>query len=166
MIPTYCYRITSTPEQEVLGKILIMARSLSYPDNWTEIATAIKESAGYRCHRCHCQCLPPTNSYRHLDLSLRRSLSAQVHHIDGNPDRNHPANLICLCAGCHLRVHRHHPLPIPGQLSLDLKLPTIRRSRKSQRKQRIQIAFVDLISRLPRLPLDEIEQLELDLQVK
>ena len=42
----------------------------------------------------------------------------QVHHLDRNPARNDRANLVCVCAGCHLRLHRHHPKPTPGQLSL------------------------------------------------
>jgi hypothetical protein len=60
-----------------------MALTLEYPDNWAEIATTVKQAAGYRCNHCGLKCLPPHNSYRHLDLSLRRKLSAQVHHLDG-----------------------------------------------------------------------------------
>jgi 5-methylcytosine-specific restriction endonuclease McrA len=133
----------------------------SYPDNWTEIATTIKRSAGYLCSRCGLTCLPPTGSYRHLDLSLRRRLSAQVHHLDGDPSHNERSNLVCLCAGCHLRVHRHHPRPTPGQLSLKLKLPKVRRSRQKYRD--FQLTLTDLIERLPQLPMESHEQLELEL---
>jgi 5-methylcytosine-specific restriction endonuclease McrA len=133
----------------------------SYPDNWTEIATAIKRSAGYLCSRCGLTCLPPTGSYRHLDLSLRRRLSAQVHHIDGDPSHNDRSNLVCLCAGCHLRVHRHNPRPTPGQLSLKLKVPKVRRSRQKYRD--FQLTLTDLIDRLPQLPMESHEQLELEL---
>jgi hypothetical protein len=141
-----------------------MALTLEYPDNWTEIAAAIKQAAGYRCNRCGLKCLPPHNSYRHLDLSLRRKLSAQVHHLDGNPARNDTSNLICLCSGCHLRMHRHRPQPTPGQLSLKLKLPKIRKSR--QHKQNWQLTLTDLIDRLPRLSVELHQQLELDLSIR
>ena len=133
---------------------------LGYPENWTELAATVKQSAGYRCNRCGLKCLPP-NSYRHLDLSLRRKLSAQVHHLDGNPAQNDRSNLVCLCSGCHLIMHRHRPQPTPGQLSLKLKLPKVRRS--SQNKQNWQLTLADLIDRLPRLSVELHQQLELDL---
>ena len=75
-----------------------MALTLDYPDNWSDIAATVKQAAGYRCNRCGLKCLPPHNSYRHLDLSLRRKLSAQVHHLDGNPAQNDTSNLVCLCS--------------------------------------------------------------------
>ena len=143
------------------SQIKIMALTLDYPDNWSDIATTVKQAAGYRCNRCGLKCLPPNNSYRHLDLSLRRKLSAQVHHLDGNPAQNDRSNLVCLCSGCHLRMHRHRPQPTPGQLSLKLKLPKVRRSR--QNKQNWQLTLADLIERLPRLSVELYQQLELDL---
>ena len=76
-----------------------MALTSDYPNNWAEIASAIKLAAGYRCRRCSLKCLPPTDSYRHLDLSLRRRLSAQVHHIDHNPACNDRSNLVCHTLG-------------------------------------------------------------------
>ncbi len=136
-----------------------MALLSEYPDNWTEIATAIKRAAGYRCNNCGLKCLPPASSYRHLGLSLRRRLSAQVHHLDRNPRHNDRANLVCLCSGCHIRQHRHHPQPSPGQLSLKLKLPANRRSRRKPRN--FQMTVADLIERLPRLSMESVEQLEL-----
>jgi 5-methylcytosine-specific restriction endonuclease McrA len=140
-----------------------MALTLDYPDNWTDIATTVKQAAGYRCNRCGLKCLPPKNSYRHLDLSLRRKLSAQVHHLDGNPAQNDRSNLVCLCSGCHLRMHRHLPRPTPGQLSLKLKLPKVRRVRQSKRNW--QLTLADLIDRLPRLSVELHRQLELDLSI-
>jgi 5-methylcytosine-specific restriction endonuclease McrA len=141
-----------------------MALSLEYPNDWTEIALSVKQAAGYRCNRCGLKCLPSNDSYRHLDLSLRRKLSAQVHHIDGNPSQNNTANLVCLCSGCHLRMHRHRPQPTPGQLSLKLKLPKGRRTQ--QYKQNWQLTLADLIDRLPQLPLTLHRQLELDLSTR
>ena len=146
------------------SQIKIMALTLDYPDNWSDIATTVKQSAGYRCNRCGLKCLPPNNSYRHLDLSLRRKLSAQVHHLDGNPAQNEKSNLVCLCSGCHLRMHRHRPQPTPGQLSLKLKLPKVRRPRQHQ--SNFQLTLADLIARLPQLPLILHQQLELDLSIR
>jgi 5-methylcytosine-specific restriction endonuclease McrA len=139
-----------------------MALTCEYPANWTKIATEIKRSAGYHCNRCGLRCLPPAHSYRHLDLSLRRRLSAQVHHIDGNPSHNDLTNLVCLCSGCHLAMHRHRPQPTPGQLSLKLKLPKVKVRRVRQDRRNFQLTLVDLIFRLPQLPLIWHKQLELD----
>ena len=148
-------------KHSLLRKFRIMVLILGYPDNWTEIAATVKQAAGYRCNRCGLKCLPPNNSYRHLELSLRRKLSAQVHHLDGNPAQNDRSNLVCLCSGCHLRMHRHRPQPTPGQLSLKLKLPKVRKSRQNHRN--FQLTLTDLIDRLPQLPLMLHQQLELDL---
>ena len=65
-----------------------MSQPVGYSEDWSEIANAIKQTAGYRCSSCGLRCLSASNSYRHLDLSLRRRLCAQVHHIDGNPSHN------------------------------------------------------------------------------
>jgi 5-methylcytosine-specific restriction endonuclease McrA len=153
---------TQRPKHSLMSKFRIMALTLDYPDNWTELAATVKQSAGYRCNRCGLKCLPPHNSYRHLELSLRRKLSAQVHHLDGNPAQNDRSNLVCLCSGCHLRMHRHRPQPTPGQLSLKLKLPKVRRSRPL--KQNWQLTLADLIDRLPQLPLTLHRQLTLNLE--
>ena len=141
-----------------------MALTSDYAKNWAEIASAIKRAAGYRCGRCGLKCLPPTASYHHLKLSLRRRLSAQVHHINRNPACNDRSNLICLCSGCHLRIHRHCPSPTPGQLSLKLKLPKIRKFR--QHNQNWQLTLADLIERLPQLPQTLHRQLELELAAR
>jgi 5-methylcytosine-specific restriction endonuclease McrA len=138
-----------------------MVLTSDYPTDWAEIATEVKRAAGYRCNRCGLKCLPSNPSYQHLALSLRRQLSAQVHHLDGNPAQNDKSNLVCLCSGCHLRMHRHRPQPTPGQLSLKLKLPKVRRAR--QKHHNFQLTLADLIERLPQLPLMLHQQLELDL---
>jgi 5-methylcytosine-specific restriction endonuclease McrA len=128
-----------------------------YPCDWKEISETIKLTAGYQCQKCGLNCLPNKKSYQHLDLSIRRKLIAQVHHIDQDPSNNDRSNLICLCSGCHLREHRHRPAPSPGQLALKVKVRT-----KTSRKQKIKVrqeSFFDLIDRLPTLP--KAEQLEL-----
>jgi 5-methylcytosine-specific restriction endonuclease McrA len=142
-----------------------MPLTREYPENWTELATAIKRSVGYHCNRCGLKCLPPAHSYRHLDLSLRCRLSAQVHHIDGDPSHNDHANLVCLCSGCHLAMHRYRPQITLGQLSLKLKLPKVKVRRVRQNQRNLQLTLVDLILRLPQLPLMLHRQLELDLAI-
>lgn len=39
----------------------------------------------------------------HIDVTKR---SAPVHHIDGNEKNNDTKNLVTLCIGCHLLIHR------------------------------------------------------------
>ena len=60
-------------------------------------------------------------------------------------------------------MHRHRPQPTPGQLSLKLKLPKVRRVR--QHKQNWQLTLADSIDRLPRLSVELHRQLELDLSI-
>lgn len=68
-----------------------MKREL-YPDNWDEIARAVKEEAGWRCQRC----------WRAHDKS-RPDAILTVHHLDRNPSNCKKDNLIALCARCHLQ---------------------------------------------------------------
>jgi predicted HNH restriction endonuclease len=131
----------------------------NYPDNWKEIADTIKNTAGYQCQKCGLRCLPNSDSYRHLALSIRRKFIAQVHHIDRNPSNNDRSNLICLCSGCHLRQHRHQSVITPGQLSLKIKVRgKIGRRPRSKPQQE---SLLDLIDRLPTLP--RTDQLKLNL---
>ena len=65
-------------------------RSHDYPENWDEIATAIKEAAGWKCERCgHPH--DPENGY----------MLTVAHMI---PDKSlvEPWNLASLCQRCHL----------------------------------------------------------------
>jgi hypothetical protein len=61
-------------------------------------------------------------------------------------------------------MHRHRPQQTPGQLSLELKLPKVKRRRTRPDRRNFQLTLVDLIFRLPQLPLALHHQLELDLQ--
>lgn len=94
-----------------------------YPENWNQIATAIKQQSGYCCQRCGMQCLPPGRGYRHLSRRVRSKYTAQVHHRDRQPANNNPDNLVALCTGCHLHYHQGQKGNItPGQLSLPLEI--------------------------------------------
>lgn len=73
-----------------------MKREL-YPDNWEEIALAIKGAADWRCEGCGKQCRRPGES---LDTHQRTLTTA---HLDHNPANCEPSNLRALCAPCHLR---------------------------------------------------------------
>lgn len=73
-----------------------------YPANWKEIATAVKDAAGWKCEECGKQCRKPGEP---LDTH-RRTLT--VHHIDHVPKNCDPSNLIALCAPCHLKADKEH----------------------------------------------------------
>ncbi|MEC4988842.1 MAG: HNH endonuclease [Oscillatoria sp. PMC 1068.18] len=89
-----------------------------YPDNWKEIATAIKEAAEWKCSKCHRQCLKPGEKTER-SLSERIAYTLAVHHWNRNPDDNRVENLVALCTGCHLSYHQGGKSNVsPGQLKL------------------------------------------------
>jgi len=63
-----------------------------YPDNWKEIATAVKDRAGWRCENPDCG--------HANDWAAGYVLT--VHHRDGNPMNNAPENTVALCQRCHM----------------------------------------------------------------
>ena len=66
-----------------------------YPDNWHEIARAVKEAAGWKCQNPKC-------SIDHIgDGTMGSCLT--VHHPDRDPENEPHARKIALCARCHLR---------------------------------------------------------------
>lgn len=65
---------------------------MAYPDDWQEIAQAVKEAAGWCCEDC---------SHPH---SFRLRYVLTVHHLDGNPANCDHTNLVALCQRCHLRI--------------------------------------------------------------
>jgi hypothetical protein len=62
-----------------------------YPDNWSEIAKHIKDSAGWCCSACDA----PHGPSPHI---------LTVHHLDHNPANCEYDNLLALCQRCHLRL--------------------------------------------------------------
>ena len=74
-----------------------------YPENWGEIAVAVKKAAGWCCERCG----------RLHDPSAGYTLT--VHHLDGDPSNCEESNLVALCQRCHLHVQAKL---LPGQMML------------------------------------------------
>lgn len=64
----------------------------TYPDNWREIATAVKDAAGWTCVRCGAP----------HDPAAGRCLT--IHHADLDPGNSRWFNLWPLCQACHLSV--------------------------------------------------------------
>lgn len=69
-----------------------------YPADWPEIATRIKERAGWRCEACE----RPGDGHNSLG----------VHHLNGQPGDCQPPNLVALCWSCHTAAHRLRPRPV------------------------------------------------------
>ena len=63
-----------------------------YPADWREIATAIKDAAGWKCERCGHE-HDPANGY-----------TLTVHHLDMNKANCAAWNLAPLCQRCHLSI--------------------------------------------------------------
>jgi hypothetical protein len=66
--------------------------SNEYPENWTEIATAIKAAASWRCVRCG----HPNDAISGHVLT--------VHHLDGDKSNCRWWNCPALCQRCHLSI--------------------------------------------------------------
>lgn len=92
----------------------------AYPSEWREIATRVKEQAGWRCIRCrhphdphgrramvitcepdcrHAQMVGP-----HGEKYSDRARCLTVHHLDGDKGNSAWWNLLALCQVCHLQV--------------------------------------------------------------
>ncbi len=93
--------------------------SRKYPSNWKEITRALKESANWRCSCCGKRCYKPGEIPEDLTRSQWTANILQVHHRNHDPSENELWNLQCVCAACHLNLHRSRVSPVsPGQLSL------------------------------------------------
>ena len=90
-----------------------------YPSNWKEIAYRAKESSDWRRSCCGKRCYRPGERPEHLTRSEWSANILQVHHRNHDPSENELWNLQCVCAACHLGLHRSRLSPVsPGQLSL------------------------------------------------
>ncbi len=74
-----------------------------YPPNWPEIATRVKERAGWRCENCG----HPHDPQGYYCLT--------VHHINGDPSDCRERNLVALCQRCHLSIQAKYK---PGQMMM------------------------------------------------
>lgn len=68
-----------------------------YPENWSEIATEVKDTAGWKCQVCGVQCRKPG------DVFLTHRLTLTVAHINHVESDCRPENLVAACAPCHLK---------------------------------------------------------------
>jgi hypothetical protein len=64
----------------------------NYPDNWKDIAQAVKDAAGWKCVRC---------GHRH---EQETGYVLTVHHLDINPANCAWWNIPALCQRCHLTI--------------------------------------------------------------
>lgn len=78
-----------------------MQREL-YPDDWEEIAMAVKEEADWKCEECGMQCRRPGEPFD----THRRTLT--VSHQNHDPSDCRRENLKALCSACHLRYDAKH----------------------------------------------------------
>lgn len=63
-----------------------------YPENWREIARAVKERHDWKCERCG-----------HVN-ELESGHVLTVHHLDGEKSNCADWNLAALCQRCHLTI--------------------------------------------------------------
>ena len=93
--------------------------SKRYPKNWSSLALAVKEAAGWKCQCCGKRCYKPGERPENLTRSQWMANILQVHHRDYDPSNNSLSNLQPLCSACHLNVHKSQYRSISeGQLSL------------------------------------------------
>ena len=69
-----------------------------YPDNWDDLAFAIKDAAGWKCEACGKQCYRPGE--KHKDT---RKTATVAHIVPVEFGGNDPNNLLCACSVCHLK---------------------------------------------------------------
>jgi 5-methylcytosine-specific restriction endonuclease McrA len=88
-----------------------------YPANWKQISKQTIENAHNKCELCYAPngvkvirlkileaTFPWYETVRTKDFT---KIVLTVHHIDCDPQNNHPYNLIALCQKCHLRLDKY-----------------------------------------------------------
>ena len=68
-----------------------------YPDDWKDIAKAVKEAAGWKCEKCGKQCRFPGDEF---DTHRRTLTVAHINHVENDC---RPENLVALCPACHFQ---------------------------------------------------------------
>ena len=90
-----------------------------YPDNWEDIANAVKRSVNWKCSKCGLQCIAPDQDTSKLSRSEKMAITLTVHHRNYIPEDNRWDNLWAVCTACHLSYHTRRKGNVsPGQLSL------------------------------------------------
>ncbi len=77
-----------------------------YPDNWEEIALAVKNEADWHCEECGKSCWRPgevSSASIKADRSTWAKFTLTVAHLDHQPSNCDRSNLKALCAPCHCR---------------------------------------------------------------
>lgn len=67
-----------------------------YPENWKEIAFAVKDAAGWKCEKCGKQCRRPKEKF---DTHKRTLTVAHINHVEQDCREE---NLVAMCPKCHL----------------------------------------------------------------
>jgi hypothetical protein len=111
-----------------------MQREL-YPPEWEEIAGQIKADAGYCCEGCGKQCRGPGEA---LDTHKRTLTVAHINHTPADCAR---ANLVALCAPCHLKYDA------PAK-----RLRAIARQRELHMKTELVNLLATIANKPPRKP--------------
>jgi hypothetical protein len=92
-----------------------------YPENWRDIAAAVKEKADWRCEACG-------NPHGKSPYVLT------VHHLNHRPMDCRDDNLLACCQRCHLRCQGMRPRPTT-------KEEAIRRLRQRYEAEQGQLAL-------------------------
>jgi hypothetical protein len=111
----------------------------AYPENWKQLALAVKEAVGWVCQDCGMQCRRPGEPFD----THKRTMS--VHHLgapkdDGSEGDMHdkmdvrPVNLLALCSACHLARD------LPGHVA---------HAAETRRKRKLQAGQRELFTELP-----------------
>lgn len=82
-----------------------MRNRKKYPANWTEIATACKQRAGWKCEHCRVKHRAWRKSKR---TGRRYRVYLQAAHKNHLERANDQAELLCLCFTCHARYDYQH----------------------------------------------------------
>lgn len=75
-----------------LPEVADISHTTDYPENWLQLATAMKNWAGWHCEVCG-----------HIN-EWESGHVLTIHHLDKNTHNNHWTNLLVCCQRCHLHI--------------------------------------------------------------
>ena len=79
------------------GRLAMPMQRDKYPDNWDEIASEVKEAAGWKCQPCGKQCYRPGEPVADTRFVLT---VAHINHVEADCRQE---NLVAACSVCHLK---------------------------------------------------------------